>query len=70
MAQETALAAPTLCTEYFPDGWMDVKLVKMANLIKFFQNLLLQTHQSEYYQIWVTILGRGRDVKLQVMPIT
>ena len=23
MAKETALAAPTLCTEYGPDGWMD-----------------------------------------------
>ena len=23
IAKETALAAPTLCTEYGPDGWMD-----------------------------------------------
>ena len=23
IAQETASAAPTLCTEYGPDGWMD-----------------------------------------------
>ena len=44
----------------------------MANLINFwenhinsFKNLHLQTQQSECYQIWVTILGQGHDVKLQ-----
>ena len=29
-----------------------------------FQNLRLQTHQSECYQIWVATLAQGRDVKL------
>ena len=30
-----------------------------------FKNLLLQTHLSECYQIWVTSLGHGHDVKLR-----
>ena len=29
IAKETALAAPTLCTEYGPDGWMDKFMVKI-----------------------------------------
>ena len=36
----------------------------MADLVHFFKNLLLQTHQSECYLIWVTTLGQGRDVEL------
>ena len=48
----------------------DRKCVKMADLVNFwenrinsFRNLLLQTHQSECYQIWVPTLGQGHDVK-------
>ena len=50
----------------------DKKCVKMADLVNFwencinsFHNLLLQTHLSECYQIWVTSLGQGHDVKLR-----
>ena len=31
------------------------------NRINSFKNLLLQTHQSDCYQIWVTTLGQGPD---------
>ena len=55
----------------------DRNCVKMADFVNFwenrinsFKNLLLQTHQSECYQIWVTTLGQVRDVKLPVIPIT
>ena len=37
----------------------------MADLLNFFKKFLLQTHQSECHQIWVTTLGQGLDVKLQ-----
>ena len=52
--------------------WCDRKCVKMADLVNFwkncvnsFKNLLLKTQQSECYQIGVTALGQGPDVKLQ-----
>ena len=48
------------------------KCFKMANFVNFwdnhvnsFKNLFLQTHQSERYQILVTTLGQGKDVKLR-----
>ena len=45
-------------------------MVKMADIVNFFKNLL-QTHQSEGYKIWVATLGQGKDVKIvEVMPIT
>ena len=40
----------------------------MTDLINFFKNLL-QTYQSECYQIWLTTLGMGMDVKLPVITI-
>ena len=42
----------------------DFKYVQMADLVTFFKNLL-QIHQSECPQIWVTTLGQSCDVKLQ-----
>ena len=33
IAKETAEAAPTLCTEYGPDGWMDVFIVVAEDVV-------------------------------------
>ena len=41
----------------------------MVDLVNSFENLLLQTHQSESYQIWVTTLSQGVVVRLSAAPI-
>ena len=42
-----------------------MKMVDLVNVwenhIHSFKNLPLQTHQSEWYQIWVTTIGQGHE---------
>ena len=44
---------------------VDVDRVSKWRLGKFLQKSFFWAHQSEYNQVWVTTLGRGRDVKLR-----
>jgi len=56
MVEVMWIAWPQVCQNIFLNFW--------ENRINFFQNLLLQTQLSECNQIWVALLGKGRDVKL------
>ena len=61
IAKETALAAPTLCTEYGPDVWMGVGVCscKLSSINAF---------KATQHQALVSCVQFGMDFKLHIPP--